>query len=82
MLGDNETSLKGCEHWSMLTRLPARPASADAEYFRMRTAQEQRAALQSRDLRVRRVHLEMALRYRALLGQAGMRCGAELRLVS
>src|SRR5215208_3292584 len=43
--------------------LAAPPTSSDAEYFRRRTAQEQRAALQSRDLRVRRVHLEMAERY-------------------
>lgn len=60
----------------------ARPTSSDVEYFRRRTIQEQTAALRSRDLRVRRVHLEMAERYRALSREAERHGEAELRFVS
>ena len=78
-----DAGLTSCDNWSAkLARSPARPASADAEYFRRRTAQEQRAALQSRDVRVRRVHFEMALRYSALSLEAETYCGAGLRPVS
>ena len=72
-----DAGLRSWEHW----RLPARTARADAEYFRFRTAQEQRAALRSHDARVRRVHLEMAVRYRALSHEAETHGGVELRLV-
>jgi len=76
-----DAGLMRCDDWSARpVRSPAPPASAEAEYFRRRAAQEQRAALQSRDVRVRRVHLEMALRYRALLREAEAGRGAELRL--
>jgi len=78
-----DAGLRSWEHRSAkLAHLPARPASADAEYFRRRTAQEQRAALRSRDVRVRRVHLEMALRYRALSREVEADRGAELRHIS
>ena len=60
----------------------ARPASRDVEYLRRRAAQEQTAALQSRDLRVRRVHFEMAELYCSLINRAEAGSGAELRLVS
>jgi len=77
-----DADLRGWEHRSAkLAHLPTRPARGDAEYFRRRTVQEQRAALRSDDVRVRRVHLEMALRYRALSRDAEMRRGAKLRLV-
>jgi len=42
--------------------------SANIEYFQRRESQERLAASQSSDLRVRRVHLEMAIRYGALVG--------------
>ena len=64
-------------------RHPAtRPTSSDAEYFRRRTAQEERAAQQSRDIRVRRVHLEMAERYRALSREGEAHHAPALRFVS
>lgn len=56
-------------------------ASSDSEYFRHRATQELMAARQSCDLRVRRVHLELAMRYRALVTGAED-CGTEVRLVS
>ena len=59
--------------------LRARPASADADYFQRRTMQEHLAALGSRDVRVRRVHLELALRYGALTREAKMLRWAGLR---
>lgn len=49
--------------------LGAHPANANLDYFRCREAQERAAASQSSDLRVRRVHLEMALRYGALISR-------------
>ena len=77
-----DASLRGWEHRpAKLARLPARPGRADAEYFRHRTAQEQRAALQSHDVRVRRVHLEMALRYRVLSREAETDRRSQLSLV-
>ena len=60
----------------------AHPTCSDAEYFRRRTAQEQRAAQQSRDFRVRRVHLEMAERYRALSREGEAHRAVALRFVS
>ena len=57
-------------------------ANSDSEYFRHRETQERLAASQSDDLRVRRVHLEMAMRYGALVKGAEADCGTELRLVS
>jgi hypothetical protein len=58
----------------------ARATNSDTEYFCRRAAQEQRAALHSRDLRVRRVHLEMAERYRAVSPNAGTHGAAEFGL--
>jgi len=71
-------------HWRYPQRShpAARPTSSDVEYFRRRTAEEQRAAFQSRDPRVRSVHLEMAERYRALSLKAEMHHAVDLRLVS
>jgi hypothetical protein len=37
--------------------------TTDLSYYRRRASQERTAALQARDPRVRRVHLEMAERY-------------------
>ena len=54
--------------------------NSDTEYFCRRAAQERRSALQSRDLRVRRVHLEMAERYRAVSPNAGTHGAAEFSL--
>lgn len=65
-----------------IRRLEARSwTTGDLDYFRMRAAKEH-AAADARDMRVRRVHLEMAERYDALirLGESGSR--ARPRLVS
>lgn len=43
---------------------------SDLDYLRMRAVKELGAAASARDIRVRRVHLEMAKRYQALLGRA------------
>ena len=56
-------------------------ANSDAEYFRRRETQERIAARRSTDLRVRRAHLEMAMRYDALVKGVEANCGTELRLV-
>lgn len=45
-------------------------ANADVEYFRRRQAQERTAASRSSDVRVRQVHLEMAIKYGALVSGA------------
>ena len=37
--------------------------TSDLSYYRRRASEERTAALNSRDLRVRRVHIEMAERY-------------------
>ena len=63
-------------------RTPVPPTSADLSYFRLRGIQEQTAALEARDVRVRRVHFEMADRYRALAQGAEAGCKTELRLAS
>ena len=57
-------------------------AAADIEYFRRREAQERLGASQSSDVRVRRVHLEMAIRYGALVSSTEAQCRAKLRIVS
>lgn len=57
-------------------------AESDLDYFRMRAAREQAAARNAGDLRVRRVHLEMAELYRLLARDAEARSPARLRLVS
>ena len=69
--------------WSRLRRTDAVPPTpADLAYFRLRRMQEQTAALEALDVRVRRVHLEMADRYRALAQGAEAGCKTELRLAS
>lgn len=45
----------------------------DVDYLRMRAAREQSAALDATDARVRRVHIEMADRYRERLGSSVLR---------
>ncbi len=60
----------------------ARHSSRDLEYFRWRAAKERTAALQSRDLRVRRAHLEMAERYAGRIRAAALPDGLALRLQS
>jgi hypothetical protein len=47
----------------------------DREFFQRRAAEERSAAMQSADLRVRRIHLDMAKRYDQLLHQRNMRLG-------
>ena len=59
-----------------------RAATADVDYFRRREAQEREAASQSSDVRVRCVHLEMAIKYGILAEGAEPNCRTELRLVS
>jgi hypothetical protein len=68
--------------WSRLRRTAVRPTRADLAYFRLRKMQEQTAALEAHDVRVRRVHLEMADRYRVLAQGAEAGCKTELRLAS
>jgi hypothetical protein len=46
---------------------PSRHTSKDLDYFHRRAAEERTAAVRSSDLRVRRVHLEMAERYAGLV---------------
>ena len=53
--------------WSRVRRAGATPTKGDRNYFRLRCAQEQEAAREARDTRVRLVHLEMAERYGALV---------------
>ena len=55
-------------------------APTELEYFKLRAAQEQTAALQAEDPRAQRAHLEMVQRYQALVrtGEACFR--PELRL--
>ena len=48
-------------------RAGQRGESSDRDYFRMRAGRERAAATVARDARVRRVHLEMAERYHALI---------------
>lgn len=47
----------------------------DREFFQRRAAEERSAAMQSADLRVRRVHLDMAKRYGQLVRQRELRLG-------
>lgn len=54
----------------------------DLDYFRRRAAEEQTAAVGSRDLRVRRVHREMAERYAGRIRAAASPDEIALRLVS
>ena len=54
----------------------------DFEYLRRREAQEREAASRSSDLRARRVHLEMAIRYGLLRSTAEPNCRTRVRLVS
>ncbi len=56
--------------------------SRDLDYFRRRAAKERTAAIQSRDSRVRRAHLEMAERYAGLVRAAALTDELALRLVS
>ena len=47
-----------------------RSTLADVSYDRQRASEERTAALQSRDVRVRRVHVELADRYEERVGQS------------
>ena len=51
----------------------------DQRYYRRRVTEEQIAALGSEDARVRRVHIEMAGRYRDLVRSVTSRGEGELR---
>jgi hypothetical protein len=61
---------------------PNRHMSTDFDYFRRRAAEERTAAVESRDLRVRRVHLEMAKRYAGFVRTAALPDESALRRVS
>lgn len=52
--------------------------SSDLDYFRMRVRKERAAATTARDVRVRRVHLELAERYHALIRDAERGAAAHL----
>lgn len=56
--------------------------SSDLDYFRMRAAMEQTAAANAHDVRVQRVHLEMAERYQASIQAVEAGSRSSLRLVS
>lgn len=68
--------------WSRIRRNGVKPADAsDLDYYRMRASTERAAASNARDVRVRRVHLELAERYQAFIHvEAGPK--SPLRLVS
>jgi len=69
--------------WSRIRRLEAKAwTTDDLDYFRMRAASERVAAEHARDMRVRRVHLEMAERYGALIRIGERGPGARPRNVS
>ena len=54
--------------WSRLRRVDAKASgSSDLDYYRLRASSERAAAHEARDMRVRRVHLEMAERYQSLI---------------
>lgn len=58
--------------WSRIRRTGLKISSpSDIGYFRVRAAKELTAAGRATDKRVRRVHLEMAERYQALISKAG-----------
>jgi hypothetical protein len=61
-------------------RAGQRLESSDLDYFRMRAGKERGAAAAACDMRARRVHLEMAERYNALV--RGTESEAALRLIS
>jgi len=56
--------------------------ACDLDYLRMRAAHEQTAGGNAADIRVRRVHLEMAKRYQALIRATETAAAADLRRVS
>ena len=61
--------------WSRLRRTDeVLPTPADIPCFRLRRMQQQTATLEANDVRVRRVHFEMADRYRALAQGAEADC--------
>src|SRR5690348_14597347 len=54
--------------WRRMSSSAVTPVSSyDADYYRRRAASERQAADDAHDSRVRRVHLEMAERYQALV---------------
>ncbi|HWJ37790.1 MAG TPA: hypothetical protein VNR86_03400 [Sphingomicrobium sp.] len=71
-----------------LTKTPAATGTATEEtgsqldYLRLRACAERRAAAGATDMRVNRVHLEMAQRYEALVDTLEQGSQARLRLVS
>ena len=79
---DGRTASQDC-HLGDIGQQTSTPATeADLDYFRSRAAHEKMAAAQADDVRVRRVHLEMAQRYGILIRAAEATSGAGLRLVS
>ena len=69
--------------WSRIRRTGLKVSSpSDIGYFRVRAAKELRAAARATDERVRRVHLEMAERYQALISKAGGDLPARLHAVA
>jgi hypothetical protein len=69
--------------WSRIRRTGFNVSSpSDIGYFRVRAANELTAAGRATDKRVRRVHLEMAKRYHALISKAGRDIPARLHAVA
>ena len=69
--------------WSRIRRTALKVSSpSDIGYFRHRAAGELTAAWNTTDKRVRRVHLDMAERYQALIGKAEEETPARLKVVA
>jgi len=69
--------------WSRIRRTGLKVSSpSDIGYFRHRAAGELTAAWNATDTRVRRVHLEMAERYQALICKAEGETPARLKVVA
>jgi len=69
--------------WSRIRRTGLKVNSpSDIGYFRHRAAGELTAAWNTTDKRVRRVHLDMAERYQALIGKAEEETPARLKVVA
>lgn len=69
-IGNGQLSRDRGELVSLRNSVKESRAESDFDYLRMRALKELSAAASGRDIRVRRVHLEMAKRYQALLRRA------------
>jgi hypothetical protein len=76
----SDPSLEDCD-WGRIRRVDESNTD-NLDYFRMRVMKEQAAAESASDMRVRRVHLELAERYQAFIRVAEAHGGACLRPVS